>query len=288
MPGDPGLFGPDSVAWRLHADPAMITGGLRALLVQALEPRAMAGVDQHSRYREDPWGRLRRTTEFVGLTTYGDTATAEAACAKVRQVHERIRGVDPVTGCEYSASDPDLLLWIHAVEVDSFVTAYRVFAGRLSDEDADRYVAEMVQVAELVELPKGMAPRTMGELHEYLDSVEGLRMTDAAREGMRTIFFPPMPVQFRPVWGLVTDGDRGDHAPLGPAHVPAAVAVARDVAAARQRVRAHPRDERGAPGATARPQGPCPDGRLTPPPAVAIEVRGRRGGRRRSRPGRRP
>ena len=204
VPGDPGLFGPESVAWRLHADPAMITGGLRALLVQALEPRAMAGVDQHSRYREDPWGRLRRTTEFVGLTTYGDTATAEAACAKVRLVHERIRGVDPVTGREYSASDPDLLLWIHAVEVDSFVTAYRAFAGRLSDEEADRYVAEMVQVAELVELPKGMAPRTMGELHEYLDSVEGLRMTDAAREGMRTIFFPPMPVQFRPVWGLVS------------------------------------------------------------------------------------
>ena len=202
--GDPGLFGPDSVAWRLHADPAMLTGGLRALLVQALEPRAMAGVDQHSRYREDPWGRLRRTTEFVGLTTYGDTPTAEAACAKVRQVHQRIRGVDPVTGLAYSASDPDLLLWIHAVEIDSFVGAYRAFAGRLSDADADRYVAEMARVAELVELPPGMAPQTMGELHEYLDSVDGLQATDAAREGMRTIFFPPMPLQYRPLWGLVT------------------------------------------------------------------------------------
>ncbi len=182
----------------------MLSGGLRALLVQALEPRAMAGVDQHSQYRVDPWGRLRRTTEFVGLTTYGDTRTAEAACAKVRAVHERIRGIDPVTGREYSASDPDLLLWIHAVEVDSFVTAYRAYAGRLSDEDADRYVAEMVTVAELVELPRGMAPRTMGELHEYLRSVEGLQMTDAAREGMRTIFFPPMPLQYRPLWGIVT------------------------------------------------------------------------------------
>jgi uncharacterized protein (DUF2236 family) len=182
----------------------MLAGGLRALLVQALEPRAMAGVDQHSRYREDPWGRLRRTTEFVGLTTYGDTPTAEAACVKVRAVHERIRGVDPVTGRAYSASDPDLLLWIHAVEVDSFVTAYRAFAGRLSDEDADRYVAEMVQVAELVELPPGMAPRTMAELREYLDSVEGLQATDAAREGMRTIFFPPMPLQYRPLWGIVS------------------------------------------------------------------------------------
>jgi len=199
---DVGYFGPDSVAWRLHADPAMLAGGMRALLVQALEPRAMAGVDQHSRYRVDPWGRLQRTTEFVYLTTYGDRATAEAACEKVRRVHERIRGVDPTTGRAYSASDADLLLWIHAVEVHSFVAAYRAYAGRLDDEDADRYVAEMVRVAEMVELPAGMAPRSMRELREYLRAVEGLEMTPAAREGMRTIFFPPMPLALRPLWAI--------------------------------------------------------------------------------------
>ena len=199
---DEGLFGPDSVAWRLHADPTMLAGGMRALLVQALEPRAMAGVDQHSRYRTDPWGRLQRTTEFVFRTTYGDAATAEAACAQVRKVHERVRGVDPTTGRWYNANDPDLLLWIHAVEVHSFVAAYRAYAGRLDDEDADRYVAEMVQVAELVELPGGMAPRSMGELREYLRSVEGLQATPAAREGMRTIFFPPMPLALRPLWAI--------------------------------------------------------------------------------------
>jgi uncharacterized protein (DUF2236 family) len=199
---DVGLFGPDSVAWRLHADPAMLAGGLRALLVQALEPRAMAGVDQHSLYRIDPWGRLQRTTEFVLSTTYGDRATAEAACAKVRKVHERIRGVDPTTGRWYTASDPDLLLWIHAVEVHSFVAAYRAYAGRLGADDADRYVAEMVRVAELVELPAGMAPRSMGELREYLRGVPGLQMTPAAREGMRMIFFPPMPLALRPLWAI--------------------------------------------------------------------------------------
>ncbi len=80
---DVGLFGPGSVTWRIHADPATLIGGLRALLVQALEPRAMAGVDQHSAYQADPWGRLRRTTMFVQETTFGDTATAEAACARV-------------------------------------------------------------------------------------------------------------------------------------------------------------------------------------------------------------
>jgi len=197
---DDGLFGPESVAWRLHADPAMLAGGLRALLIQALEPRAMAGVVDHSGYQADPWGRLRRTTEFVYQTTYGDTETALDACAKVRRVHERVRGFDEVSGRPYSASDPDLVLWIHAVEVHSFVAAYRAYAGRLSDEDADRYVAEMVRVAELVELPPGMAPRSMGELREYLRGVEGLAITPGARDGMRMIFAPPMPLAFRPLW----------------------------------------------------------------------------------------
>ena len=255
---DHGLFGPDSVAWRLHADPVMLAGGLRALLVQALEPRAMAGVDQHSGYREDPWGRLRRTTQFVGLTTYGDTPTAEAACAKVRAVHEHIRGVDPVTGRAYAANDPDLLLWIHAVEVDSFVDAYRAYAGRLSDADADRYVVEMARVAELVELPRGMAPQSLGELREYLRGVPDLQVTPAAREGMRTIFFPPMPLQLRPLWGLVTaatvaimpkDARRMYRLPWPP---PATLPLRA------LRVRPEPGDEPAAAPAAARPSGPGP------------------------------
>jgi uncharacterized protein (DUF2236 family) len=201
---DAGIFGPDSVAWRLHADPVMLVGGLRALLVQALEPRAMAAVDQHSKFREDPWGRLERTTNFVLATTYGDTRTAEAAAARVRKVHERIRGVDPVTGNTYAGNDPDLLLWIHAVELDSFLRAYRTYAGRLTRDEADRYVVEMVRVAEMVELPSGMAPRSTRDLREYLDSVRGLRVTPAAREGLRVVMFPPMSLRYRPLWAIPT------------------------------------------------------------------------------------
>jgi uncharacterized protein (DUF2236 family) len=197
---DLGLFGPESVTWRIHADPVSLIGGLRALLVQALEPRAMAGVDQHSAYQSDPWGRLRRTTMFVQETTFGDTATAEAACARVRRVHERVHGVDPVTGRAYSARDPDLLLWIHAVEVDSFLVAYRTYAGPLSDRDADRYVAEMARVAERVELPASMVPRSLGELRGYLDGVGGPQITPAARDGARTILAPPMKPMWRPLW----------------------------------------------------------------------------------------
>jgi uncharacterized protein (DUF2236 family) len=202
--GDVGVFGPDSVAWRLHADPVMLVGGLRALLVQALEPRAMAAVDQHSRFREDPWGRLERTTNFVMSTTYGDTEAAEAAAARVRAVHTRVHGVDPVTGRSYTGSDPDLLLWIHAVEVESFLLAYRTYAGPISRADADQYVAEMARVAEMVELPPAMSPRTEGDLRDYMRSVRGLRVTPAARDGLRVVLFPPMHLAYRPLWAIPT------------------------------------------------------------------------------------
>jgi len=201
---DEGLFGPASVCWHLHADPVMLIGGLRALMMQALEPRAMAAVDQHSKYRTDPWGRLERTTEFVMTTTYGDTTSAEAAAARVRKVHDRMLGVDAVTCRPYAGNDPDLLLWIHAVEVDSFLLAYRTYAGRVSNRDADRYVVEMGRVAEMVELPPGMAPKTLRELRAYLRGVEGLRATPAAREGLRMILYPPMRLALRPLWAIPT------------------------------------------------------------------------------------
>lgn len=204
MNGDAGIFGPDSVAWRIHADPAMLVGGLRALLVQGLEPRAMAAVDQHSAFREDPWGRLERTTNFVLATTYGDTEAAEAAAALVRRVHTHIHGIDPVTGQAYSASDPDLLLWIHAVEVESFLLAYRTYAGRVTREEGDRYVAEMARVPEMVELPPGRAPRSEGELRDYLGSVRGLQATPAAFDGLRIVLFPPMDLRYRPLWAIPT------------------------------------------------------------------------------------
>lgn len=203
--GDVGLFGPDSVAWHIHADPVMLIGGMRALLVQALEPRAMAAVDQYSKFREDPWGRLERTTSFVMNTIYGDTSAAEAACERVRNVHARIHGVDPVTGQAYAANDPDLLLWIHAVELESFVLVYRMYAGRLSEEDADRYVVEMARVAEMVELPAQMAPQSMGEVREYLRSVRPtLQATPAAFDGLRVVLFPPMQLAYRPLWVIPT------------------------------------------------------------------------------------
>lgn len=196
---DAGLFGPDSVTWRIHGDPSMIVGGLRSLLVQSLNPRAMAGVDQHSDFRVDPWGRLRRTSEYVAATTFGDTARAEEAGAAVRAVHVRVRGTDPHTGLPYSAGDHDLLAWVHNVEVHSFLVAYRRYGGRLSEQDADRYVGEMVRAAELVGLTADEVPGDLAGLRATLRAAP-LEVSDAARRGMRFILAPPMPAYARPLY----------------------------------------------------------------------------------------
>jgi uncharacterized protein (DUF2236 family) len=204
MTDDLGLFGPDSVTWRIHADPSMLIGGLRALLVQALHPVAMAGVAQHSDYQDDPWGRLQRTVDYVVTTTFGDTATALAAGARVRAVHTRVRGLDPVTGRSYRADDPDLLLWVHAVEVHSFLAAYRRYGGLLSPADADRYLVEMVRAAELVGLDPAHVPGSTDELRRYLQGVSGLTLTPAARAAMAQILSPPLPLPLRPFWVVPT------------------------------------------------------------------------------------
>ena len=152
-----GLFGPDSVSWRVIGHPAALVGGLRALLLQALHPLAMAGVAQHSNYLEDPMGRLRRTASYVSTVTFGTHAEAEAAAAVVRGVHKHVHGTDPVTGRRYSASDPATMVWVHCVEVHSFLAAYRAYARPISRADQDRYLAEQVEAAVLLGTPR--APR---------------------------------------------------------------------------------------------------------------------------------
>ena len=122
-PADDGFFGPASITWQLSGDLSSIVAGLRALLVQALHPLAMAGVDQHSDWRRDPVGRLAATSSYLATVSYGDRAAAGRAAARVRRIHEHVHGTDPVTGRPYAASDPALLLWIHAALVDSAVVA---------------------------------------------------------------------------------------------------------------------------------------------------------------------
>jgi uncharacterized protein (DUF2236 family) len=200
--GDPGLFGPDSVTWRIHADPAMFIGGLRALLLQTMHPLAMAGVADHSDYRRDPMGRLWRTSAFIGTTTYAGTDEALAAVATVRDVHARITGIAP-DGRPYAAGDPHLLTWVHHAEVDSFLAAYRRYgASPLSDADADRYVDEMAVLCDLLEAEP--AARSVAELDAYFHAVGGeLHATPAARDAVRFLLVPPLPLPARVAYAVI-------------------------------------------------------------------------------------
>jgi uncharacterized protein (DUF2236 family) len=139
--------------------------------MQALHPLAMAGVDQHSDWRADPAGRLASTSAYLVTITYGDRAAARRAADRVRTIHQRVRGTDPVTGRPYAASDPDLLIWVHAALVDSVLAAAGRYGTPVSAADKDRYVAEMTAAAELVGVPAGRAPSTTAELDAYFTAV---------------------------------------------------------------------------------------------------------------------
>ena len=201
-PRDPGLFGPGTAVWRIHGDASMLIGGVRALLLQTVHPLAMAGVAQHSDYRHDPWGRLHRTGHFLGSTTFGSTATAEQAIEVVRRVHSRVRGTAS-DGRPYSADDPHLLLWVHVTEVDSFLRAHRRYGEeRLRDAEADEYVAQMAEIAR--RLGTEDPPTDVRSLDATLESFRPeLHAGPEAREAVRFLLAPPLPLVARGVYGLI-------------------------------------------------------------------------------------
>lgn len=181
---DPALayIDPDSVVRRIHGDlPSMLIGGLSALLFQMLHPLAMAGVAQHSQYRADPLGRLERTASFLGTTTFGTRDEARVAVERVRRVHTRVRGTAR-DGRPYAAGDPDLLTWVHAAEVSSFLAATRVYAPvRPTPVEEDDYLAQMATVAR--DLGALDVPRSVAELDDYFVRVRPLlAFTPEARD----------------------------------------------------------------------------------------------------------
>ncbi|MEU1480338.1 oxygenase MpaB family protein [Streptomyces sp. NPDC005760] len=171
MTGDPGLFGPTSVTWQMHGDPMMWVAGIRALYLQALHPRAVRGVMQNSDFRRDAWGRLMRTANFVGTTTYGTTEAAEKAGARVRKIHSMLGATDPGTGERYGVDEPGLLLWVHCAEIDSYLQVARRSGFPLTDEQADRYMAEHRVSARLVGLDPDAVPANRAEMAAYFEKV---------------------------------------------------------------------------------------------------------------------
>ncbi|HEX9364237.1 MAG TPA: oxygenase MpaB family protein [Candidatus Dormibacteraeota bacterium] len=200
-PRDDGLFGPRSIVWRVNRDRCFPLAGMRSLMVQALHPLAMAGVAQHSSWRQDPFGRLAATSSYLLTTTYGDTASALAAAAWVRKVHVHVRGTDPETGLPYSAEDPALLLWVHAAMVESIITVVQRYGRPLEPADTDRYVAEMVRFAEIVGVPAEDVPAALSSLREYIESVELRQATPAAKEAIAIVLDPPeLDAEMRDLW----------------------------------------------------------------------------------------
>ena len=191
--GDPGLFGPNSVSWQVHGDfTSMLIGGISALLLQALHPLALAGVWDHSNFREDLLGRLRRTGQFISGTTYGSRADADWLIDKVKTIHLKVTGTAP-DGRPYAASDPALLTWVHVAEVHSFLQAHLRYRNpQLSEADQDRYYAEIALIAE--RLGATQVPRSRGEVAAYLAGVRAeLRCDERSLEILRILLNAPAP-----------------------------------------------------------------------------------------------
>jgi uncharacterized protein (DUF2236 family) len=188
-----GLFGPQAVAWRVHGDvTSMMVGGIAGLLLQMLHPAVLAGVWDHSNFRTDMWGRLRRTARFIALTTYGGREEAEAVIARVRRIHEHVHGTLP-DGSRYAASDPALLAWVHVTEATSFLDAWIRYAEpRMPLQAQDRYFAEMAQVAEA--LGAAPVPHSRAEARRLLAAMRPqLRYDARTREVARILLTQPAP-----------------------------------------------------------------------------------------------
>lgn len=195
-----GYFAPDSITWKIHSDSSMLVGGIRALLEQALHPGAMSGVAAHSNFREDAWGRLQRTGDYVGTLTFGSKEEADQLATRVRKIHSKLK-----------LDDPHLLLWVHMAMVDAFLDTAIKSGLKLSPAEQDQYLTEMVKFAELVGISKDDTPSNVAELKKYFVEIQPeLSASDDAKRAALFIALPPLPPLLRfgtpiaPLWGGIT------------------------------------------------------------------------------------
>lgn len=201
----PGFYLPTEAPWVAHSDLATLVGGVRALLMQALHPGSLAGVRSHSRYKDDPLGRLSGTIRWLTVTTYGSHEALAAEAARVNRMHDRVKGNYQSAAGEargYRAVDQDLLRWVHIAFMDSFLRSHQNFSTRPLPGGADAYIrlwAKSVEPLGLTEVPMDEAS-LLTDLRRYQPE---LVVSDDTREVIRWIQNPPLPATSRPMYALL-------------------------------------------------------------------------------------
>jgi uncharacterized protein (DUF2236 family) len=196
---DRGLFGPDSVTWRIMKEPVIWVAGFRALYLQALHPRVMRGTWQNTSFAQpgEAWGRFVRTAEFVGVRTYGTTAQVERAARRVRKLHASLTGTDP-NGTRFRLNEPELLLWVHCGEVASYADIARRSGMGVGQADLDAFVDEQRRSAAVVGLDPAAVPGSVAELDAYYEQIRpSLYACPEARQALMKSYHPDVPAEFR-------------------------------------------------------------------------------------------
>ncbi len=228
--GDPGLFGPGSPTWTVIGDVSTFVGGLRALLLQAAHPEVAAGMADHSQYREDPLGRLSRTSAYVTATAFGARPEVEAAVAVVRHAHQTVVGTSH-RGTTYRADAPPLAAWVHNSLTEGFLVAYQVFGPRrLTAFDADVFVAEQARVGRLLEAHP--LPETAGDLERWIADHNLTATSPGMSDALAFLRSPPLPVSmgigYRVLfWAAVATLPRRLRSILGVRKIPGAITLGR-------------------------------------------------------------
>jgi uncharacterized protein (DUF2236 family) len=190
---DPGLFGPGSASWQVDREALLLAGGTCALLMQLAHPAIAAAVAEHSDFRDDPFGRLRRTVTASYAVVFGSTPRAERAIRRINAIHGVVSGRVPETGQPYHALDPDLLLWVHATLVDTALRVYERYVAPLTPAAGEAYHDEARRVALRFGVPASVVPPTLVDLRARMAAMleDGeVQVTPTARMLAPSVLYP--------------------------------------------------------------------------------------------------
>jgi uncharacterized protein (DUF2236 family) len=205
---DTGLFGPQSLTWRVNREGSLLIGGAAAAILQVAHPLVAAGVGEHSRYQVDPWGRLYRTLDLTTKITFGSTEVAHKAARAIQMAHKRVHGELPwdagrfPAGTPYDANDPVLQMWVHATLVATSLTVYTRWIGPLTIAEQRRFYEEQKTMGEAFGVPLHHQPGTLAEFWEYYDDMlesDALASTPVLHEVADSVMRPKLPLRGRPL-----------------------------------------------------------------------------------------